>query len=64
MLQRAAQYGISSKLLALLGGLNSSGMGGSLATAGKNNKDLIDATEEKLLSDKDKEVKGKEGSWD
>ncbi len=51
-------------MLALLGGLNSSGMGGSLATAGKNNKDLIDATEEKLLSDKDKEAKGKDGAWD
>jgi hypothetical protein len=39
-------------------------MGGSLGTGSKNNKDLIDATEEKLLSDKDKEAKGKDGSWD
>jgi len=61
MLMRAAQYGISSKLLALLGGLNSGGAP-SLGGAKTNNKDLIDATEEKLLNDKEKEAKGT--SWD
>lgn len=60
---RAAQYGISSKLLALLGGMNAlSAIGGSST---KNNKDLIDAAEEKLLSDKDKESNKVAGSsWD
>jgi hypothetical protein len=60
---RAAQYGISSKLLALLGGMNAlSAIGGSTT---KNNKDLIDAAEEKLLNDKDKESNKAAGSsWD
>lgn len=33
-----------------------------MGSGGKQNKDLIDATEEKLLRDKDKELKDK--SWD
>lgn len=63
MLMRAAQYGISSKLLALLGGMNAlSAIGGNTT---KNNKDLIDAAEEKLLNDKDKESNKAAGSsWD
>ena len=63
MLIRAAQYGISSKLLALLSGLGGNGAG--LGSVPKNNKDLIDAEEEKLLQEKDKEAKAKDKeSWD
>lgn len=59
MLMRAQQYGISSKLLALLGGLQSNA---SNAPA-KNNKDLIDATEDKLIKEKEKEHKDKSWDW-
>ena len=59
MLMRAQQYGISSKLLALLGGLS---VGSNAGVPAKNNKDLIDATEDKLIKDKEKEQSDKQ--WD
>lgn len=54
MIMRASQYGISSKLLALLGG-----MGAGSSSQKLHNKDLLDASEGKIFSDK-KEAK----DWD
>lgn len=62
MLMRAQQLGISSKLLALLSGLGNSNS--ITANPAKNNKDLLDATEEKMLSDKPNNSNNKRDDWD